>query len=109
MVSRQGQNAGFVAFCQHSGNLLRAIQDPLALAWRLYSTKLISREVRLQACESTLPVQERVSNLLGVLMKTIDNNEAAFDTFLSVLSRDPVMKNMVQKLKDARGTYMYLL
>ena len=103
-VSRQGQNAAFMAFCQHSEDLLRAIQDPVALAWNLKSEGLIDSQVREQACLITVAIEQRVSCLLDALEGKIASNEAAFDTFLSVLSKDPVVEVMCQTLKDARGT-----
>ena len=101
MVSRQGHSAGFTAFRQHSGSLLRGIQDPMALAWDLNSKGLINSQVREQACLTTATDQQRVSCLLDDLEGKMASDEAAFDTFPSVLSQDPVMW---QKLKDARGT-----
>ena len=97
------ENAGFMAFRQLSGSLLRAVQDPMTLAWDLNSKGLIDSQVREQACLITATVQQRVSCLLGALEGKIASDEAAFDTFLSVLSQDPVMEEMWQKLKDARG------
>ena len=99
------ENAGFMAFRQLSGSLLRAIQDPMTLAWDLNSKGLIDSQVREQACLITATVQQRVSCLLGALEGKIASDEAAFDTFLSVLSQDPVMEEMWRKLKDARGIY----
>ena len=103
MVSRQGHSAGFTAFRQHSGSLLRVIQDPMTLAWDLNSKGLIDSQVREQACLVSATVQQQVSCLLDALEGKIASDEAAFDTFLSVLSQDPVMEEIWQKLKDAGG------
>ena len=107
MVSRQGHSAGFTAFRQHSGSLLRGIQDPMTLAWDLNSKGLIDSQVREQACLTTVTIQQRVSCILVALEEKIASDEAAFDTFLSVLSQDPVMEEMWQKLMDAKGTVYY--
>ena len=105
-VSRRGQSAGFMAFRQLSGSLLRAIQDPVVLAWDLNSRGLIDSQVRQQACLTTMTVQQRVSGLLDALEGKIASDEAAFDIFLSVLSQDPVMEEVWQKLKATRGICM---
>jgi len=98
------KNPGYQAFCQFSGKLLRAIQDPTSLAWDLRSKGLIETEVCQQACLDTKTIQQKVSHLLSALEGKIETDERAFDKFLSVLSQNPVLEEIYHDLKECRGT-----
>ena len=75
----------------------------MTLAWDLNSKGLIDSQVREQGCLTTTTVQQQVSCLLGALEGKIASDKTAFDTFLIILSQDPVMEEMWRKLKGARG------
>ena len=79
--------------------------DPGGLATSLYQEGLIDR-LAWQRADNTLSlaVLERSRELLQKVEVKIEQEEAAFDTFLSILSRDPSMEDICRQLKATRGS-----
>ena len=69
----------------------------------LYSNSLIDKVARESASLATVAPLERSRELLQKLENRIESDEAAFDTFLSVLARDPTMEDIHTNLRAAKG------
>ena len=69
----------------------------------LYSNGLIDKVARESASLATVAPLERNRELLQKLENRIESDEAAFDTFLSVLARDPTMEDIHTNLRAAKG------
>ena len=93
------------SFRKHLKALETAIADPGGLATSLHEKGLIDR-LAWQRADNTpsLAVQERSRELLQKVEVKIENEEAAFDTLLSALSRDPSMEDICRRLRTTRGT-----
>ena len=88
----------------HLKALETAITDPGGLATSLYQEGLIDRLARQRADNTpSLAVLERSRELLQKVEVKIKQEEAAFDTFISILSRDPSMEDICRQLKATRG------
>ena len=89
----------------HLKALETAITDPGGLATSLYQEGLIDR-LAWQRADNTpsLAVLERSRELLRKVEVKIEQEEAAFNTFLSILSRDPSMEDICRQLKATRGS-----
>ena len=89
----------------HLKALETAITDPGGLATSLYQEGLIDNLAWQRAGIASAAVPERSRELLQKVMVKIENDEVAFDKFLSILSEDPSMKDMCRRLRTTRGTY----
>ena len=92
------------SFLKHLNGLETAVTDPGGLAISLYQEGLIDR-LAWQRADNTLSlaVLERSRELLQKVEVKIENEEAAFDKFLSILSKDPSMKDICERLRATRG------
>ena len=89
---------------KHVNALERAITDPGGLATSLYQEGLIDRLAWQRALNTpSLAVPERSRELLQKVEVKIENEEAAFDKFLSILSRDPSMEDICKRLRATKG------
>ena len=78
------------SFRKHLKALETAVTDPGGLATSLYQEGLIDTLARQRALNTpSLSTLERCRELLQKVEVKIENEETAFDTFLSILSRDP--------------------
>ena len=93
------------SFLSHLKALETAITDPGGLATSLYQEGLIDR-LAWQRADNTpsLAVLERSRELLQKVEVKIEQEDATFDTFLSILSRDPSMEDICRQLKATRGS-----
>ena len=89
----------------HLKTLEKAITDPGGLATSLYQEGLIDN-LAWQRAEIASAVLERSRELLQKVMVKIENNEAAFDKFVSILRQDPSMEDICRRLRTTRGTYI---
>ena len=103
MATPGSSNPGHEAFLVHLDTLRAAVTDPGGLATALYSRGLIDRLAYQRANLTTLTMLERSQELLSALDGKIAASEAAFDTFLSLISRNPVMEDMCAVLAESRG------
>ena len=92
------------SFRKHVNALERAITDPGGLATLLFQEGLIGDVAWQRADIPSAAAPERSRELLRKVIVKIENEEAAFDTFLSILSRDPSMKDICRPLRTTRGT-----
>ena len=92
------------AFVQHMAPLRTAITDPRGLSLELYSEGLIDMLARQKINTSLLTQLERSQELVEKLEVKIAENKEAFDTFLSILDRDPTMEDICRGLRATRGT-----
>ena len=88
---------------QHLKALETAITDPGGVATSLYQEGLIDRLAWQRAEIAPAAVLERSRELL---MVKIEDDEAAFDKFLSILSEDPSMEDICERLRTTRGIYV---
>ncbi|CAI8016133.1 hypothetical protein GBAR_LOCUS9920 [Geodia barretti] len=102
MATPGSSNPGHEAFLVHLDTLRAAVTDPGGLATALYSRGLIDRLAYQRANLTTLTMLERSQELLSALDGKIAASEAAFDTFLSLISRNPVMEDMCAVLSESR-------
>ena len=86
------------SFLKHLKELETAIQDPGGLATDLYSHGLIDRVTRQRASLPSATTQERSRELLDKLEAKIESDESAFDILLSILDKDPTMKDLHDKM-----------
>ena len=103
IVSTQHSSNDYRAFVQHMAPLRTAITDPGGLALELYSEGLIDMLARQKINTPSLPQLERSQELVEQLEVKISENEEAFDTFLSILDRDPTMEDICRDLRATRG------
>ena len=96
------------SFRKHLKALETAITDPGGLATSLHQEGLID-SLAWQRADNTpsLAVRERGRELLQKVEVKIENKEAAFDTFLSILSKDSSMEDICRQLRATRGTYYH--
>ena len=94
---------GSLSLRKHVNALERAITDPGGLATSLYQEGLIDTLAWQRALTPSLAVLERNRELLQKVEAKIENEEAAFDKFLSILSRDPSMEDICERLRATRG------
>ena len=88
----------------HLKTLEKAITDPGGLATSLHEKGLIDYLAWQRAEIASAAVLERSRELLQKVMVKIENDEAAFDKFLSILSEDPSMEDICRRLRTTRGT-----
>ena len=93
----------------HLKALEAAITDPGGLATSLYQEGLIDNLAWQRAEIASAAVPERSRELLQKVMVKIENDEAAFDKFLSILSEYPSMEDIRRKLRTTRGTYTLII
>ena len=98
------QHCSHRSFLKHLNALETAITDPGGLATSLYQEGLIDR-LAWQRADNTpsLAVLERSRELLQKVEVKIENEEEAFDKFLSILSRDPSKEDICSRLRTTRG------
>ena len=94
---------GHRALLKHLKELESAVIDPGGLAMELYSNRLIDKVTRQKASLLHVTQLERSRELLQKLADKIESNEAIFDKFLSILTRDQTMEDICTKLRATRG------
>lgn len=99
----EGFNSSNQAFRKHCSDMLKAIQDPEALAWDLYAEKIISAAVRNAAINMTNDTRHRTAKLLEAVESQIKVNPRVFALFLSVLNKRPEMGDLCRRIKDTYG------
>ena len=82
--------------------------DPGGIATALYSLGLIDRLNYQKATLTNLAPLERSQDLLSVVDARIASDEGAFDTFLFILSQDPVMEEICRLLWQTRGRQLII-
>ena len=91
------------AFIEHLKTLETEITDPEGLASALYSKALIDRLAWHTASNRSATKLERSRELLQKLEVKIQEDEGAFDTFLSILDPDPTKEDICRDLRATRG------
>ena len=91
------------SFRRHLSELELAVTDPGRLAVELYSIGLVDRVARQRASVGSVVSVERSRELLQTLESKIEQNEGNFDKFLSILDRNPTMKDVCEKMRATRG------
>ena len=86
------------AFRKCSADLIRGIEDPILLAWELYSDGIISDMVVDEVTTAPSDVQ-RKSRLLSAVRDQIATNPAKFQNLLLSLRNQPPLKDIADKLK----------
>ena len=84
------------AFRKCSADLFRRIQDPVLLAWELYSDNIISDVDEVSTAPSDV---QRKSRLLSAVRDQIAVNPAKFQNLLLSLRNQPPLKDIADKLE----------
>ena len=94
----------YSVFREHYDKLYHAIQDPLPLAVRLYSTGIISSAVMGHMSVVGLSTLEKNNTLLSAVEKQIQVVPQAFHEVLSVLNEEPYMQSLVETMQSKFST-----
>ena len=86
------------AFREISGDLIEFIEDPHILAWKLYSKKLIEKDVREKATLKTVPRSEQCMAIVEALERKIGLEPKRLCDFLEVLRNDESTLPFYQQL-----------
>ena len=97
------------AFLKHLKDLETVITDPGGLATSLYSKGLIDKLAWQKATSSSLTALERSRELLQKLEDKIEEDDAAFDKFLTILDCDPTKRDICRTLRATRGIYKCIM
>ena len=92
-----------MAFRKYKASLKSGICDVSDIATRLYSEGVISRATEEKATHSARTPGDCCSILLDAVEKNIYSNKKSFDVFMDILSREPVYKEIVWKVRVERG------
>ena len=87
------------AFRKCSADLIREIQDPELLAWELYSNDVVLESVTEEVSMMGLSVVQRKTRLLNAVRVQIAIAPAKFQKLLLVLTKQPSLKDVAEKLK----------
>ena len=91
-------------FREHRADLLIAVADPLILATRLYSRKIISRETLDHILLPSFTQSEKNSILLGAVEDRIRTHPSDFLTLFAVLNHDPHLCVFAERLRNSYST-----
>ena len=94
----------YYIFREHYDRLYYAIQDPLSLAIRLYSTGIISSAVKEQMAVMNLSRLEKSNALLSAVEMQIQAVPQAFHVFLLALSEEPSTHSLVESMQSKFST-----
>ena len=106
MSGRENKNikhVAYEAFHEHYTDLLTVIQDPDVLAWELFSESVVSSTVVEFVTNMLHHRDVRTSKLLMAVESQIFEEPGAFDMFLSVLAKRPLMSDLCGRMKNAYG------
>ena len=106
MSGRDNENTNHVAyvvFHGHYADLLIAIQDPEILACELFTESVVSSTVVEFANNMLHQRDVRTSKLLMAVESQILEEPGAFDMFLSVLAKRPLMSDLCGRMVNAYG------
>ena len=88
------------AFREISGDLLDLVLQPDVLAWKLFSKKLITKEVRENACIETVPVSRRNMALMRDIEAQLSCKPEKLIILLTILQENEAFSLLYQKLND---------
>ena len=86
-------------FREHYDRLVHAIQDPLPLATRLLSLRIITPAVKEDISAVGLPTLNKNRILLSAVEKQIQLHPQTFHVFISALKEDPSMQLLVDSMQ----------
>ena len=92
-------SAASEAYRKCSAELIKAIQDPLSLAWELVAAGIVSRSVVDVMNVMGLPPLEQKTKLLSAVGDQIDVDPAKLQNFLQAL-RKQTFKEVADKLES---------
>ena len=87
-------------FREHYDRLVHAIQDPLPLATRLLSLRIITPAVKEDISAVGLPTLNKNRILLSAVEKQIQLHPQTFHVFISALKEDPLMQLLVDSMQS---------
>ena len=94
------------AFRKCSADLIKEIEDPELLAWELHSSNVISKKQVDEVGMVDLSPVQRKTRLLSAVEDQIAANPAKFQNLLKVLSEQPSLKDIVDKLKEMYRSHL---
>ena len=90
----------FRIFREHYDRLVHTIQDPLPLAARLLSLRIITPAVKEDISAVGLSTLNKNNVLLSAVEKQIQLHPQTFHVFLSALKEDPSMQLLVDSMQS---------
>jgi len=98
--SQSQETREYYIFRVHYDRLLRAIQDPLPLAARLFSEGIITSAVKERMSLSGVPRLDKNNTLLSAVEVQIETDPmSTFHVVLSALKEDPSLWSLVQSME----------
>ena len=94
-----GVSAASEAFRKCSADLIRVIQDPVLLAWELYSDDVVSETVVDEVSVVGLSGVQRKTRLLIAVRDQIAVDPKKFQNLLQALRKQPPLKDVADKLE----------
>lgn len=93
------ESTEYCRFRVHYDKLLNAIQDPVRLAARLFSQRVITSAVKEYMNVPGVARLEKNGKLLNAVETQIRTNPSAFQLLMSALEEDPSMQSVVESMK----------
>ena len=97
--SQTQETREYRTFRVHYDRLLRAIQDPLPLAARLFSEGIITSAVKERMSVSGVPRLDKNNTLLSAVEGRIQTDPFTFQGFLSALKEDSSLQSLVESME----------
>ena len=96
-----------IVFREHYSELQTRLQSPSLIAGKLYSRKIIDRNVRNAGQMITSTVLEKTTALLNAVEQAIASNPQCFQQFMEILDDDPTTKPLYALLMNTYGELSY--
>ena len=84
---------------KYFNDLVTVIQDPLSLTVVLYSKDFVSRHILQRIKDVPATKDEKVTVLLSAVSDHISVHPEKFDELLTILSEDPPLTSLVEKMR----------
>ena len=94
------------AFQECSADLIREIEEPEVLGWDLFSSNIISKKEVDEVSMVGLSAVQKKARLLSAVGDQIAFDPAKFKNLLLVLRKQPLLKDIVDKLKKVYRTHL---
>ena len=89
-------------FREHYDRLYNAIQDPLSLATRLFTSNIITSAVREEMSAMGRTRLDRNNALLSAVETRIRTDPSRLQEFLAYLNEDPSMQSLVKNIRGKK-------
>ena len=96
-----------IVFREHYSDLQNGLQSPPLIAGKLYSKKIIDRNVRNAAQMTNSTVLEKNNALLDAVEQAIASSSQCFHQFMDILDDDPTTQPLRTKLMNTYGEWPF--